>query len=149
MKNLLHKLAYEELNSRIQQLHPASNALWGKMNVAQMLAHLQEPLKAALSTQPVPRTFMGRIVSLFFKKKMYDDTPWKQNLPTSPAFVFKDERDFDTEKKNLQQKIYAFYTAGEAGIGNFSHPMFGKFTKEQWGMSAYKHIDHHLTQFAV
>ena len=29
------------------------------------------------------------------------------------------------------------------------HPMFGKFTMEQWGKMEYKHLDHHLRQFGV
>ncbi len=29
------------------------------------------------------------------------------------------------------------------------HPVFGKFTKEQYGKMNYKHLDHHLTQFGV
>ena len=30
-----------------------------------------------------------------------------------------------------------------------NHPYFGKFSADQWGKSAYKHLDHHLTQFGV
>jgi hypothetical protein len=28
------------------------------------------------------------------------------------------------------------------------HPAFGKMTKKQWGILIYKHLDHHLQQFA-
>lgn len=149
MKNLSDGNTYNEIIERIEKLHPDSKAKWGKMNVAQMMAHLQEPLKAALATEPTSRMLLGRLLGWAFKKKLYDDNPWRKNLPTSPSFIFNDERNFDKEKTALLNKVKAFYEAGDNGIGNFSHPMFGKFTKDQWGMSAYKHIAHHLEQFGV
>ena len=39
MKSLFDKPVCEELLQRIDQLSPESKALWGKMNVTQMLAH--------------------------------------------------------------------------------------------------------------
>ena len=30
-----------------------------------------------------------------------------------------------------------------------AHPIFGHFTKAQWGQMQYKHLDHHLNQFGV
>ena len=32
---------------------------------------------------------------------------------------------------------------------NFIHPFFGPMTKEQVGVFAYKHADHHLRQFGA
>ncbi|NND11366.1 MAG: DUF1569 domain-containing protein, partial [Flavobacteriaceae bacterium] len=29
------------------------------------------------------------------------------------------------------------------------HPSFGYYTKDQWGKTQYKHLDHHLRQFGV
>ena len=73
--------------------------------------------------------------------------PWKQNLPTAPDFVIKDQRDFSTEKLRLLNMMEEFHEAGPEGIGRYPHPMFGNFTKDQWGKAMYKHVDHHLQQF--
>lgn len=73
----------------------------------------------------------------------------EKNLPTAPNFIIKDERNFNDEKKKLMELLDKFYNAGPMGISKYPHPMFGKFTPEQWGMSMYKHLDHHLKQFGA
>jgi hypothetical protein len=45
MKSLFNPADNNELIERIERLTPTTPAQWGKMNVAQMLSHLQEPIK--------------------------------------------------------------------------------------------------------
>jgi hypothetical protein len=149
MQSLFDKAAYEEIINRLNKLSPESAAQWGKMNVSQMLAHCKEAFKVPLSEKRLPRMFMGRLIGWMIKSKLYDESPWKQNLPTAPNFIIKDQRNFDKEKKELTDLVNAFYNAGLSGISKYPHPFFGKFAAEQWGKSMYKHIDHHLRQFAV
>jgi hypothetical protein len=149
MKNLLDKEVYNELTARIQKLEPTSNAQWGKMNVAQMMAHVSEAYKVPLSDKPMPRMLIGRLIGWAFKPVLYNDKPWKQNLPTAPNFIIKDERDFNKEQLNLLNLVDTFHTAVAENIGRYPHPMFGKFTTAQWGMAMYKHLNHHLVQFGV
>ena len=125
MKNLFDKDTYTEIINRLNTLTPETQRQWGKMNVAQMLAHSKEAFKVPLSDKKMPRSILGLLVGWMIKSKLYNDEPWKRNLPTAPNFIIKDERDFDKDP----------------------HPMFGAFTPEQWGMSMYKHLDHHLQQF--
>jgi hypothetical protein len=80
MKNLLDKEVYNELTARIQKLEPTSNAQWGKMNVAQMMAHVSEAYKVPLSDKPMPRMLIGRLIGWAFKPVLYNDKPWKQNF---------------------------------------------------------------------
>ena len=147
MKNLLNKDAHSEITMRVQNLEPTAKPQWGKMDVAQMMAHVQETFKVPLSNEPMPRMMIGRLIGWMIKPKLYNETPWKPNLPTAPNFIIKDERNFAKEKLGLLNLIDTFHEAGPENIGRFPHPMFGKFTTEQWGKSAYKHIDHHLQQF--
>lgn len=147
MKNLLEKEAFEEITARVHKLQPESERQWGKMDVAQMMAHLQQTFKVPLSDKPMPRMMVGRLIGWMIKPKLYNDSPWKQGLPTAPDFIIKDERDFCKEKVNLLNLIEQFHEAGPEGIGRYPHPMFGTFTKEQWGKAMYKHLDHHLAQF--
>ena len=149
MKNLFHKDTYTEIITRLNSLTPNAQRLWGKMTVAQMLAHSKEAFKVPLNDKKMPRSILGLLVGWMIKSKLYNDEPWKRNLPTAPNFIIKDERDFEKEKQELVSMITQFYHAGPGNVGKFPHPMFGKFTPEQWGMSMYKHLDHHLMQFGV
>jgi len=149
MKNLFDKPVYEEIIQRMSALKEGAAAQWGKMNAAQMMAHIRQPFKLALSDKKRPRVLIGLLLGWMFKKKLYDDTPWKPGLPTSPDFIIKDQRNFAEEKKQLAEIIQQFYNAGPGGITKHPHPMFGKFTPEQWGKSMYKHLDHHLRQFGA
>lgn len=83
------------------------------------------------------------------KKKLYNNEPWKQNLPTAPHFIIKDEKDFEKEKIELINLITEFYTRVPEKVENYPHPFFGIHTKKQWGLSMWKHVHHHLKQFGV
>jgi Protein of unknown function (DUF1569) len=149
MKSLFDTDTYNEVLQRLDNLTPQSQRKWGKMDVAQMLAHTAQTFKVPLSKKKLPRVFLGRLLGWIIKSKFYNDSPWKQNLPTSPDFMIKDQRIFDAEKKNLSGLIEAFHKAGPDGITKFPHPFFGRFSPDQWGKSMYKHLDHHLQQFGV
>lgn len=149
MKNLFDKEAFEEITARMNKLTPQTQRQWGKMNAAQMMTHCKEAFRVPLSDTAMPRMFIGRLLGWIFKNKMYDDTPWKQNLPTAPQFIIKDNRDFEKEKRELLSLINKFHVSNPAVIEKIVHPMFGKFTGEQWGKNMYKHLDHHLMQFGV
>jgi hypothetical protein len=149
MKNLLHEETYQELTKRLQNLQPDSQAKWGKMNVAQMLAHVSQAYNVPLSDTPTPRLFWGRLVGWAIKPMMYNDKPWKQNLPTAPSFIITEERNFNRELLNILNLVERFHTAGAENIGSNPHPIFGKFTTDQWGIAMYKHLNHHLEQFGV
>ena len=149
MKNLFDKPAYNEITERVNRLSPGSKAQWGKMTVSQMLAHCKEAFKVPLSDKKLPRMFVGILLGWLFKSKLYNEEPWKRNLPTAPNFIIKGDRDFEKEKTELMELVNKFYNAGPSGITKYPHPFFGKFTPEQWGKSMYKHMDHHLMQFGV
>lgn len=149
MKNLFDKESYDEVARRINSLTPAAQRQWGKMDVAQMLAHCKVAFGVPLSEKKMPRSILGLLVGWMFKSKLYNDSPWKKNLPTAPHFIIKGDRDFEKEKQELFGLINQFYNGGPANVGKFPHPMFGTYTSEQWGQSMYKHLDHHLKQFGV
>lgn len=149
MQSLYDVTVYNEVIQRIYTLSPESKAQWGKMNVSQMLAHCKEAFRVPLSEKKMPRIFAGLIFGWAIKSKLYDENPWKKNLPTSPNFLIKDQREFTKEKEQLLSLVNKFYAAGPTGSGKFPHPFFGTFTSEQWGKAMFKHLDHHLKQFGV
>jgi Protein of unknown function (DUF1569) len=148
VKSLFDKTAYGEILQRLNSLTASSPRQWGKMTAAQMLTHCKEAYKVPLTSKPLKRHPLSIIFSLF-SKTLYSNKPYKQNLPTAPNFIVKDERDFDKEKTEMLSIVKAFHEKGAAGIGDKVHPMFGKLTSEQWGKSMWKHLDHHLRQFGV
>jgi hypothetical protein len=149
MNSLFEPTAYQEIVARLNQLQKDTPRLWGKMNAAQMLAHCNKAIEIPLSKEQQPRVFIGRIVGPLFRSLLYNDTPYKQSLRTAPNFVISEEKDFEIEKATILKQITTFHQLGEKGITKHPHPFFGKFTPAQWGMSQYKHLDHHLKQFGL
>ena len=148
VKSLFDKAAYEEIIQRLNKLHSNSPRHWGKMNAAQMLAHCKEAYKVPLTSKPLKKHPLS-IIGWMFRSQLYNNKPYRQNLPTAPNFIVKDERDFEKEKEELLSIVKAFHERGANGIGDKVHPMFGKLTADQWGRSMWKHLDHHLRQFGV
>lgn len=147
IKNLFDPSVKQEIVERIQKLTPQSPAQWGKMNVSQMLAHLQIPMGVALGSHTVKGNWLMKLILPMFKSKLYDDKPWKQGLPTDKTFIMTGtEKDFEKEKQSLLDMVSRFT---ETGIVSDKHPIFGKLTKENWSKATWKHIDHHLRQFGV
>lgn len=147
MKSLLKKDTYEEIKSRIENLSENSERLWGKMTVGQMAWHCQYPLKLAIENRE--NNSKGNwFVKTFFKKSLYNDKPWRKNLPTATQLRAKEPKEFNAEYTKLRELIDGFQALENREIWH-PHPAFGTFTKEQWGQMQYKHLDHHLRQFGV
>jgi len=147
MKSLFNETAKTEIENRIHKLSNNSIPSWGKMNSAQMLFHCQSPLKIALKKEDfkLKPSFLAK---LFFKKSMYNDKLWRKNLPTHSNLKVVDSKNFETEKSLLIRLINEF--SEKRNVKEWEpHPMFGKFTQDQWGKMQYKHLDHHLRQFNV
>jgi hypothetical protein len=149
MKDLFDASAAADVLGRIESLGPDSKGLWGKMNVSQMLSHIQVPMEVALGDKQLKRTLMGIIFGGIAKKKLFSEKPFSQNLPTDPSFIRKGDHDFDTEKQKVTMLLNRFVSGGHAGLTQLPHPFFGKLTAEEWGTSMHKHFDHHLRQFGV
>lgn len=147
MKSLFEETVKNEVEDRIHKLSHNITPAWGKMNASQMFYHCQFPLKVALKKEH-PALKPNLLAKLFFKKAMYNDKPWRKNLPTMSKFKAVDEKDFDIEKQTLLKLVNEFSNKRTVSEWH-SHPTFGDFTKEQWGKMQYKHLDHHLKQFNV
>ncbi|RZS99931.1 DUF1569 domain-containing protein [Aquimarina brevivitae] len=147
MESLLNDEVAKIVKDRIEKLTKDDSPQWGKMTVAQMLHHCKFPLQIALQKEhpPVKPNFLAK---LLFKKAMYNDRPWSKNLPTVPSFRVSEEKNFEEEKDNLIHLIDEFLIKKDVTEWQ-PHPVFGKFTAQQWGQMQYKHLDHHLKQFNV
>jgi hypothetical protein len=86
MNSLFDTSISSQIIQRIQKLQPASQPQWGKMSVAQMLAHCQRPFKAFFGEEKMKRGLMGILFGKMAKKKLFSNKPWSHNLPTAPEF---------------------------------------------------------------
>ena len=149
MQNLFQPESATGIVMRIARLKPIDKAEWGKMNVAQMLAHCKAPLEVALGDRNLKHSLIGWLFGKIAKKQMLKDKPFKQNMPTAPSFVVKDKRSFADEQDQLLTLIRRFSEADPESIVARVHPFFGKMSINEWGVLQWKHLDHHLRQFGV
>ena len=149
MKNLFQPDAVDEVIARVDKLQPASQRLWGKMDVAQMMAHCSTTLDMAAGRLILPRLLIGRIIGPFVRPIFSNDKPLSRNSPTDKKLVISDTRDFTHEREQLKFRIRQFQQGGEAQCTKHPHPFFGALTPQEWSTGMYKHLDHHLRQFGV
>jgi len=148
MKSLFNTEENNLKKERINKLTPHSQPLWGKMNVSQMLAHMQAPMLVSFGELKLKGGLMGFLFGKMAKKQMLMDKPFKKSMPTMKEFKVA-EKDFETEKNTLLSYIDRFVTEGPKIITKLPHPFFGKLTLEEWDILQWKHLDHHLRQFGV
>jgi hypothetical protein len=149
MKSLYNAQDNQELINRLNSLTPSSPALWGKMNVSQMLSHCQKPLQITFEELTIKRRLIGFMFGKMAKKKLLSDAPFGKNLPTFKEAKIKGDCDFTTEKEKLANYITRMATGGSEAITKKPHPFFGPLTTYEWDQLQYKHLDHHLKQFGV
>jgi hypothetical protein len=150
MKSIFLPETTSDCINRIDKLTPDSQPLWGKMDVAQMFAHLNLPYDIAYNKRVTkPSFFMKLLAKLFIKKMVTSDKPYKKNSPTAKDFVVADQRNFEVEKQKLIANIQETEKKGKAYFEGKVNPTFGKMTAQEWNNLFYKHIDHHFQQFGV
>lgn len=140
----------QQLFTRIDALKPDSPALWGKMNVAQMLAHLCVPYEQIKgeNTQHPP-WFLKIFLKLFLKKTLTNEVPYQKNSPTAPAFKKISQHDFEQEKTRLKNYILEIEKMGAEKLCQRPSLSLGILQETEWNNMLYKHLDHHLKQFGV
>lgn len=150
LPNIFTKEVSDRVIQRINQLSTTSRPLWGKMSVEQMLAHCCVAYEMVYENKhPRPNFMMRFIMKTLVKKVVAGDTPYKRNSQTAPAFIIKDQRNFETEKNRLVDYINTTQQLGETHFDNKESLSFGRLNKNEWNNLFYKHLDHHLTQFGV
>jgi hypothetical protein len=108
------------------------------------------PYRQILGEQFTPPSFfMKWLVKNFFKTSMVNEVPYKKNLPTSPAFVIREEKNFEQEKNKLKQYIQKIQEMGQDAFEGREQSTIGKLSSKEWNNLLYKHLDHHLQQFGV
>ena len=152
MKNIFEKPVSEEVIKRIENLTSETQPGWGKMNVGQMLAHLNVAYEFVYDSKheaSKAKGFKKFLLKAFVKKMVVGEKPYPKNGRTSPEFMITDERVFADEKAILIDYINKVQQEGEAKFDGRESHSFGPLNITEWSNSFYKHVDHHLTQFGV
>ena len=116
-----------------------------------MVCHLADTFRFALGERrtsrvwlPIPR-FLARWLGL------HTALPWPKNGPTLPEFdqlkgSGTSPEGLERDKRSLRTLMERFV---EQDRGWPEHPVFGVMNHREWGIWAYRHVDHHLRQFDV
>jgi hypothetical protein len=150
MKSLFEATAAAEITGRLAHLTPDSRPQWGKMNVAQMLAHCSAWMEMAAGLKSPPRSLIGRIFGPIAKSNvLHSQEPIRRNMPSEKSLIIGDRRHFAAERQRLIEWTDRFATGGPQNCTKDPHCFFGPMTPAEWATMAYKHLDHHLRQFGV
>ena len=127
MRNLFESSAADEIKERIAHLRPDCERHWGKMTVAQMLAHCSAWMEMAAGLSSPPRSLIGRIFGSMAKSQVLNN-PIRRNMPTEKSLAVGDERNFAAERQRLLEWIDRFAMGGPGGCTKHPHCFFGPMT---------------------
>lgn len=149
MHDLYDDTDREALLRRLADLEPTSPRQWGKMTIAQMLAHCAASMEVPCGDRVQTQRLLGRILSPFVRSAVLGEKPFAHNAPTDPAYRIVDSREFEKERARLAALVDRFARQGPTKTEGVVHSFFGRLTASEWGRLMYKHLDHHLRQFGA
>lgn len=149
MQTIFDAQTYEQIVRRVESLKPDSARQWGKMTASQMLEHSSRALEMATGARPTPQMFIGKLIGWIVFRGFIGERPFARNAPTGPDFIVKDEPDFSAAKAKTLALLKDLHEQGEQRCEGRIHGFFGPMTGAHWGISQFKHMDHHLRQFGA
>lgn len=150
LPNVFQEVVTAEIIARIESLTPETPAKWGKMSVAQMLAHCNVTYEMLYEEKhPKPNAFVKFMLKTFVKNKVVNEKEYGHNGQTAPAFIIKETKDFDTEKARLLAYITKTQALGGSHFEGKESHSFGVLNQTEWNNMFFKHLNHHLNQFGV
>jgi len=149
MKTLAASEVEQAILLRLEALSPHDAALWGRMNVHQMVRHLCDAVRIPLGEitvsdaelQPLSRAVM-KWGALYFPLR------WPKNVSTRPEIdqcrLNSPLGEFESDRQSAIALLSRFC---QADLEGRRHPSFGPITRAQWLRWGWLHTDHHLRQF--
>lgn len=141
----------KDISARLNKLKPDTPALWGSMNVTQMLAHMNDAFRLAMGMKEARNTSNFFTNKIMFPVAVYVLPSWPKGSATAPELIQGQlgtpARDFYTELEFVKKMMDVFNEREEGKLK--PHPMFGQLSKKQWCDLLVKHFYHHLHQFGV
>jgi hypothetical protein len=148
--SIFDQVTNNQLVQRVEKLSSSTPAQWGKMNVAQMLAHCNVTYDLAKGNVSGNNNALAKFfLKLFVKNIVVGEKPYAKNSRTAPIFIVADQQDFEKQKQLIIQNTKEVQAQGAKYYDGKMSDSFGKLTATEWSNMFYKHLDHHLTQFGV
>ena len=148
MGSMLNDADRAQIAGRLRSLSVSSAARWGRMNVVEMLQHLNLSARMAVGELPVV-TKNKRVFQVFpLKHLILYVLPFPKGAPTADELKPSVAASVEEERTALLELLERIGTGLRDGVGP-AHPLFGPLTWREWGVATYKHTDHHLKQFGA
>ncbi len=149
MKTLAAGKDAQSILVRLEALSPHDAALWGRMNVHQMVCHVRDAMRVPMGELSVSDAEMRPLNRLVMKwGALYFPRRWPKDFPTRPEIdqcrLNAPLRDFESDRQCAIALLPRFCQANLEGM---RHPSFGPITRAQWLRWGWLHTDHHLRQF--
>ena len=148
MGSILNEGDRAEIANRLRSLSVSSTRRWGSMDVTGMLHHLRLSARMTLGELPVPSANKRAFQMFPLKHLIIYVLPFPKGAPTAPELKPTDAASFEEERVALLELLERIGTGPREGEGP-AHPLFGPLTWREWGVTTYKHADHHLRQFGA
>jgi hypothetical protein len=149
MSTLAQADAVAQCCERLERLDPNAQGRWGRMNVHQMICHLNDSFKVAAGGRTVSRAPVPIPRSWIKWMALRSPLPWAHNLPTRPEIAQgrggTPPLDWARDREELHGLIISFPKRKDFGV----HPVFGPMSYGDWQIWGYRHVDHHFRQFGV
>jgi hypothetical protein len=154
MDNIFDRAVCDAHIARINKLTKETRPQWGRMNAAQMLAHVSKAYEMVCDQSYAarhkrPNGFVRSLLKLFLKPIVVGPKPYAKNSRTAPEFIVADGRVLEIERKRLIGYIDQVQTWGTKHFDGKDNHSFGVMTAQEWNNLFAKHLDHHLRQFGV
>ncbi len=149
MQTIFDSATRDELLRRVDSIQPGAERQWGKMSAPQMLEHTARALETATGRRQSDQALVGKLIAWIFKKNFLGEKPFGKNSPTGPEFIVTDEPALEPTREKVKALIRELHATGAKGCDGRVHGFFGPLTGAEWGVSQFKHVDHHLRQFGA
>lgn len=150
MNALTDQGAVDALITRLGKLHPQRPRAWGRMTPNEMLCHLADAFDLALGNRPFAAADTWWFRTVMRRVALHTSLAWPHGLKTYPEVEQgaggSAPAGFEQDRARVIEVLRRF----AATAGPFAnHPGFGPLTREEWMIWGYRHVDHHLRQFAL
>jgi hypothetical protein len=136
------------LAERLRRINPETKPRWGRMNAAQMAAHLNDAIRMASGDLAV-RSVGTPLRYPPLKQLVIYLAPIPKGVPTARELIARVDRAQWAEESAAFAGLLERFAARGPAAPMPDHPAFGRMSARAWGVLAYRHADHHLRQFGV
>jgi len=137
-----------ELAERLRRVDPETKPRWGRMNAAQMAAHLNDAIRMASGDLAV-RSVGTPLRYPPLKQLVIYLAPIPKGVPTARELIARVDRAQWAEESAAFPGLLERFAVRGPSAPMPDHPAFGRMSARAWGVLAYRHADHHLRQFGV